>query len=90
MQTLSVMKSLDLDILTTHLLKSSAGHETVDVLPDTCVVDLSIAAGKPCSWKTDELAYCCDTDDLWPHRRIADHESKIGHTDGRKSVEMRM
>ncbi len=70
-----IMRSLDLDLgrLTTHLLKSSTGLETVDVLPDTCVVDLSIAVGKPCSWKTDELAYCCDTDDLWPHRRIAIH-----------------
>ncbi len=78
MQTLSIMKSLDLDRLTTHLLKSPAGLQTVDVLPDTCVVDLSIAAGQPCSWKTDGLAYCCNTDALWPHRRIAIHGSRKG------------
>jgi len=54
-------------------MKSSAGLETVDVHPDTRIVDLSIAVGKPCSWKTLVLAYCCDADDLWSHRRIAIH-----------------
>ncbi len=57
--------------LTTHLMKSSTGPETVNVYSDSCIVDLSIGIGKSCGWKSDKLAYCCDTDDLWSHRRIA-------------------
>jgi hypothetical protein len=58
--------------LTTHLMKSSAGPETVNVYSDSCIVDLSIGIGKSCSRKiVSSLAYCCDADYLWPHRRIA-------------------
>jgi hypothetical protein len=52
-------------------MKSSTGLETVNVGPDSCVINLSIGIGKSCGWKSDKLAYCCDTDDLWSHRRIA-------------------
>jgi hypothetical protein len=63
-------KGINARKLTTHLLKPSAGLKTVNPLPDPSVVDLSIAVGKACSGKSTLFDYCCDTDDLWPHRRI--------------------
>ncbi len=69
--------------------KSSIGHETVDVLPDTCVVNLSIAVGTRCSWNTVELAYCCDTDDLCSEserdgRDLHVHVLVLGDGDGKQ------